>query len=51
MLVQIFDIVGKEVVKANVINNSINVANLQAGVYVVKITEEGKTATRKLIIN
>jgi len=50
MSVQIFDIIGKEVVKANVINNSINVANLQAGVYIVKITEEGKTATRKLVV-
>jgi hypothetical protein len=50
MSVQIFDLLGKEVVKANVINNSINVSSLQAGVYVVKITEEGKTATRKLVI-
>ncbi len=50
MSVQIFDILGKEVVKANVINNSVNVAKLTAGVYVVKITEEGKTATRKLVI-
>lgn len=50
MSVQIFDLLGKEVTKANVINNTINVANLQAGVYVVKITEEGKTATRKLVI-
>jgi len=51
MSVQIFDILGKEVIKSNVINNTINVANLQAGVYVVKITEEGKTATRKLVID
>lgn len=50
MSVQIFDIVGKEVVKADVTNNTVNVANLEAGVYVVKITEEGKTATRKLVI-
>jgi hypothetical protein len=50
MSVQIFDLLGKEVVKANVINNTINVANLQAGVYIAKITEEGKTATRKLVI-
>ncbi|MFN7015317.1 MAG: T9SS type A sorting domain-containing protein, partial [Bacteroidia bacterium] len=38
MSVQIFDLLGKEVIKSNVINNTINVANLQAGVYVVKIT-------------
>ena len=50
MSVQIFDLLGKEVVKTNVINNTVNVAKLTAGVYVVKITEEGKTATRKLVI-
>lgn len=50
MSVQIFDLLGKEVLKSNVVNNSVNVAKLTAGVYVVKITEEGKTATRKLVI-
>jgi hypothetical protein len=50
MSVQIFDLLGKEVLKANVVNNTVNVAKLTAGVYVVKITEEGKTATRKLVI-
>jgi hypothetical protein len=50
MYIQIFDLLGKEVLKANVVNNTVNVAKLTAGVYVVKITEEGKTATRKLVI-
>lgn len=50
MSVQIFDLLGKEVLKASVVNNAVNVAKLTAGVYVVKITEEGKTATRKLVI-
>jgi hypothetical protein len=50
MSVQIFDIVGKEVTNTNVINNTVNVSGLNAGVYIVKITEEGKTATRKLVI-
>ena len=50
MSVQIFDIVGKEVVKSNVMNNTVNVSGLNAGIYIVKVTEEGKTATRKLVI-
>lgn len=50
MFVQIFDILGKEVVKANVINNQVNVSGLNAGVYIVKVTEAGKTATRKLVV-
>lgn len=51
MSVQIFDVLGKEVVKSNVINNAVNVSGLNAGVYIVKVTEEGKTATRKLVIH
>lgn len=47
--VAIFDVLGKQVVKT-IATESVNVSNLNAGVYIVKITEEGKTATRKLII-
>lgn len=50
MSVQIFDIVGKEVVNTNVVNGAVNVSGLNAGVYIVKVTEEGKTASRKLVI-
>ena len=31
-------------------NQAVNVSNLKGGVYIVKITENGNTATRKLII-
>ncbi|WP_130733391.1 T9SS type A sorting domain-containing protein [Flavobacterium sp. J27] len=50
MTVQVFDVLGKEVVKGNVSNNTFNTGNLNAGIYIVKITEEGKTATRKLVV-
>ena len=50
MSVQIFDLLGKEVLKATVVNNAVNVSGLNAGVYMVKVTEEGKTATRKLVV-
>jgi hypothetical protein len=39
------------VIKSDVINNTVNVSSLSTGIYVVKITEEGKTATRKLVID
>jgi hypothetical protein len=48
--VSIVNMLGKEVVKANVVNNTVNVSNLTSGIYIVKITEEGKTSTKKLII-
>jgi hypothetical protein len=48
--VQIFDILGKQVLASKVSNNSLNVNNLNAGVYIVKITQDGITATRKLVV-
>jgi len=48
--VAVYDVLGKQVMNTTVSNNPINVAHLNAGVYIVKITEAGKTATRKLVI-
>ena len=50
MNVAIFDVVGKQVINTKVINNTVNVSSLNAGVYIVKVTEDGKTATRKLVV-
>ena len=47
--VVIFDVLGKQVLNTTA-TESVNVSNLKTGVYIVKITEEGKTATRKLVI-
>ncbi|WP_291128450.1 T9SS type A sorting domain-containing protein [Flavobacterium sp. UBA7682] len=49
--VTVYDILGKQVLNTTTSDNAINVSNLRGGVYVVKITEEGKTATRKLVVN
>jgi hypothetical protein len=48
--VAIYDVLGKQVIKATTSNNVVNVSNLKGGVYILKITENEKTATRKLII-
>jgi hypothetical protein len=48
--VVIVDILGKQVVNTTISGSTVNVANLKNGVYIVKITENGKTATRKLVI-
>lgn len=47
--VAIFDVLGKQVVNTTTSNGAVNI-NLNAGVYIVKVTEEGKTATRKLVV-
>lgn len=48
--VSIVNMLGKEVVNTNVVNNTVNVSNLTSGIYIVRVTEEGKTSTKKLII-
>ncbi len=48
--VVIFDILGKEMLHTVISENTLNVANLKSGNYLVKITEEGKTSTRQLVI-
>lgn len=47
--VAIFDVLGKQVVNTTTVNGTVNVSVLTAGIYMVRITEEGKTATRKLV--
>ncbi|WP_370030633.1 T9SS type A sorting domain-containing protein [Flavobacterium sp. 28YEA47A] len=47
--VAIYDVLGKQVANTTA-TDFVNVSNLKGGVYIVKITEEGKTATRKLVI-
>jgi hypothetical protein len=47
--VAIFDVLGKQVINTTS-NGTVNIAGLNSGVYIVKITEEGKTATRKLVV-
>ncbi|AXG73456.1 T9SS C-terminal target domain-containing protein [Flavobacterium arcticum] len=49
-VVAIYDVLGKQVVNTVTKNGTINVSGLTSGVYIVKITEEGKTATRKLVV-
>ncbi len=46
----IYDVLGKQVLTTTTASNTINVASLNGGVYILKITEAGKTATSKLVI-
>jgi hypothetical protein len=47
--VVVYDVLGKQVLSVTT-HDSVNVSALNSGLYVVKITEAGKTATRKLVI-
>lgn len=48
--VNIFDVLGKQVLNSKVNNNIVNIQSLNTGIYVVKITENDVTATQKLIV-
>ena len=48
--ISLFDVLGKEIIKTTTSNNTINIANLNSGIYIVKITEGEKTATKKLVV-
>lgn len=48
--ITIYDLLGRQVLNGNTVNNSINISALKTGSYFVKITEDGKTDTKKLII-
>ncbi|OIQ21696.1 MAG: hypothetical protein BM557_02545 [Flavobacterium sp. MedPE-SWcel] len=48
--IAIYDVLGKQVINTITDSETINISDLTSGVYIVTITEEGKTATRKLVV-
>lgn len=48
--VTIYDVLGKPVLTQTLADKVLDVSSLQAGVYIIKITEDKKTTTRKLVI-
>lgn len=48
--VKIFDILGKQVLSKNLVGKELNVSVLSKGIYILRVIEEGKTSTRKLVV-
>ena len=48
--VEIYDILGKQVMTRQTVNNNLNVSNLNSGVYIVKLSQGDAVTTKKLII-
>ncbi len=46
----IYDVLGTLVLKTTILRKELNVGDLDAGVYVLRVFEKGKVATRKLIV-
>ncbi|TYA53019.1 T9SS type A sorting domain-containing protein [Formosa maritima] len=48
--VAVFDILGKQVINNTVNNNRLNVSTLNTGVYIMKLSQNGNTITKKLVV-
>ena len=48
--IYIYNVLGKEVFNTTTAGNTVNVSKLSTGVYIVKVIENGSSATRKLVI-
>jgi len=46
----IFDVLGTKVMETNIVGKELYVGNLDKGVYIMRVSEKAKVATRKLII-
>lgn len=46
----IYDVLGKKIFQATLTSRELNISNIAAGVYIIKIRENDATATRKLIV-
>lgn len=48
--ITIYDVVGKLVLSTTIESDMVNVSHLKDGVYIIRIIEDGKTASRKIVI-
>lgn len=48
--IAIFNVLGKQIFSASLSGNELNISKLKAGVYILKVTENNISATRKLIV-
>ncbi|WP_242133744.1 DUF5689 domain-containing protein [Aestuariivivens marinum] len=50
MNVSVFDLLGKQVLKKEISNTILDLANLKTGLYIMKVSQDDATATTKLLI-
>ena len=48
--IHVFDVLGTQVLQTTLLGNELNVSNLNKGVYILRVFERDKVATRKLVI-
>lgn len=48
--IMLYDVFGTQVLETTILGTELNLSNLDVGVYVLRVYEKNKVATRKLII-
>lgn len=48
--VSVFDVLGKQVINETIVKKQLNVSNLKSGIYVMKVSQDDATVTKKLVI-
>lgn len=48
--VEIYNVLGKNILSANLTGSELNISSLEPGVYIMKIQEGKSSATRKLVV-
>ncbi|ADV48343.1 hypothetical protein Celal_1018 [Cellulophaga algicola DSM 14237] len=48
--IQVYDLLGELVLQVNSHYKELNISKLDAGVYIVQVTENNKTTSRKLVV-
>jgi len=46
----VFDVLGTQVLETTILGKELNLSNLDKGVYILRVFENNKVATRKLIV-
>jgi len=50
MSIAVYDILGKQVINQTINNNRLNVSELNSGIYIIKISQNNSSVTKKLVI-
>ncbi|GMN09853.1 T9SS type A sorting domain-containing protein [Croceitalea sp. MTPC9] len=48
--IHVFDVLGTKVLETTILGKELNLSNLDKGVYILRVLEKDKMATRKLVI-
>uniref|UniRef100_UPI003A8EDB30 T9SS type A sorting domain-containing protein n=1 Tax=Corallibacter sp. TaxID=2038084 RepID=UPI003A8EDB30 len=48
--VAVYDILGKQVLNNTLTNNTLNVSSLNSGVYILRLSQNNNTVSKKLVI-